>query len=209
VPARLGVAARERLRLQLRDRVAVLGVDEHEQPALARDLHRLEQVLVGRVQRRALVGHEDLHGRDAELGQRRQLLLDVVGQVRDRDVQAEVDARLLGLALPRLDGLAERAVGILEREVDEHRRAARDRRGGARVPVVGRDRAAEWHVHVRVAVDEPRHHLGAGAVDDLSAVARQVDPDRLDRLAAHGDIRGERALGGHHGAAGEEQVGHA
>ena len=50
VEARRGVAARERLVLELGDHVAVLGVHEHEQADLARDLHRLEEVLVGRVQ---------------------------------------------------------------------------------------------------------------------------------------------------------------
>jgi hypothetical protein len=198
-----------RLALQLGDRVAVLGVHEHQQPALARDLHRLEQVLVGRVERRALVGHEDLHGRDAEVRERRQLLLHLVGEVGDRHVQAVVDPRLLRLALPRLDRLAERPVDVLEREVDEHRRPAGERGRGARVPVVGGHRAAERHVHVRVAVDEARHHPGARAVDDLGAVARQVDADRLDRLAADRDVGGEGTLGGHDGAAGEDQVAHA
>ncbi len=69
VPARLGVAARQRLRLQLDDHVAVLGVHKHEEAAVPRDLHRLEQILVGGVERRALVRHEDLHRRDAEVAQ--------------------------------------------------------------------------------------------------------------------------------------------
>ena len=85
---------------------------------------------------------------------------------------------LLGLALPGLDRLGERALDVLEREVDEHRRAAGERGGRARVPVVGGHRAAERHVHVRVAVDEARHQPRAGDVDDLGAVARQVDADR-------------------------------
>src|SRR3712207_8394750 len=44
---------------------------------------------------------------------------------------------------------------------------------------------------------------------DLGAVARQVDADGLDRLAAHGDVGREGSLGGHDGAAGEDQVAHA
>ena len=100
-------------------------------PGLARDLHRLEQVLVRRVERRALVGHEDLDRRHAERGQRRDLVLDVLGQVGDRDVQAVVDVRLaLRLAVPRLDRVGERALDVLEREVDDRRRPA-GQRGGA------------------------------------------------------------------------------
>jgi hypothetical protein len=54
------------------------------------------------------------------------------------DVEAEVDACLLGLALPRSRPPAPSVpVDVLEREVDDLRRAAADRRGGARVPVVG------------------------------------------------------------------------
>ena len=107
-------------------------------------------------------------------------------------MQAVVDARLaLRLALPRLDGLGQRAVEVLEREVDEHRRAAGERGRGAGVPVVGGDRAAERHVHVRVPVDEARHQLRAGDVDDLGAVARQVDADRRDRLVLDGHVGAE------------------
>ena len=68
----------------------------------------------------------------------------------------------------------------------------RRRRGRPGVPVVGGHRAAERHVHVRVAVDEARHHARAGDVDDTRAVAREVDADRLDRLAGHGDVGPER-----------------
>ena len=56
-------------------------------------------------------------------------------------------------------------VDVLEREVDEHRRPAGERGGGAGVPVVGGHRAAERHVHVRVPVDEAGHHARAGDVD--------------------------------------------
>jgi hypothetical protein len=171
-------------------------VHEHEQAAVAGDLHRLEQILVRRVERRALVGHEDLDGGDAEVGQGRQLLLHVVGEIRDRHVQAVVDPRCLRLGMPGVDGLAQRAVRVLEREVDQHRRAAGERRRRARVPVVGSDGAAERHVHVGVPVDEAWHQLRAGDVDHLRAVARQVDADRRDRLVLDRHVGAEGGLGG-------------
>ena len=86
--------------------------------------------------------------------------------------------------------LRERALDVLEGEVDERGRAAGDGGGGARVPVVGGHGAAERHVHVRVPVDEARHQPGAGDVDDLRAVAREVDADRGDRPAVEGDVGG-------------------
>ena len=209
VPLRARVAAGERLLLQLGDDVAVLRVHHHQQAGVAGDLHRLEQVLVGRVERRALVGHEDLDRGDAELGEVRELLLDVLRHVGDGDVQPVVDVGLAaGLAVPGLDRLGERAVDVLEREVHVHRRAAGEQRRRARVPVVGGDRAAEGHVHVRVAVDEARHHARAGHVDHLRPVAREVDADGFDLVAGDRHVGAEGRLGGHHGATGEHEVAH-
>ena len=45
-------------------------------------------------------------------------------------------------------------------------------------------------------------------VDDLGAVAGKVDADGGDGLAGHGDVGAERAVGGHHRAAGQDQVAH-
>ena len=85
------------------------------------------------------------------------LLLDAVGQVRDDHVEAVVDRGLaLGLLHPGLPGLAQRLALVLDREVDDRRRAAVRRGDRARLEVVGRRRAAERHVEVRVDVDAAR-----------------------------------------------------
>ena len=81
VPVRLGLAVRERLLHEHVDRVAVLGVHHHERAGHGGDLHRAEERLVVDLQR-ALVGHEELVGGDALVGQRRELLERAVGRVR-------------------------------------------------------------------------------------------------------------------------------
>ena len=73
VVARRGVPGRERLAHEHVDRVAVLGMHHHERACLGGDLHRPEERLVVDHQR-ALVGHEQLVGRDALVRQRRELL---------------------------------------------------------------------------------------------------------------------------------------
>jgi hypothetical protein len=68
VPDGVDVAAGERLLLELVDHVAVLGVDHDHHARVAGELKDLEEVLVRAEQRRALVGHEELHRGHAVAG---------------------------------------------------------------------------------------------------------------------------------------------
>ena len=90
--------------------------------------------------------------------------------------------RVRPVALPCHVPMASHQAGadVLEREVDDHRRPARDGRRRARVPVVGGDRAAERHVHVRVGVDEARHQEAPADVD----ASRRRRPARVVPTAA-------------------------
>jgi hypothetical protein len=66
-------------------------VHHHERTGLGGDLHRLEERLVVDHQR-ALVGHEELVGGDALVGQRGELLEGAaLPEVGDRHVVAHVD----------------------------------------------------------------------------------------------------------------------
>jgi hypothetical protein len=99
------VAARQGLLLELGDGVAVLRVDEDEDAGLLRELEGLEEVLVLRVEGRALVGHKDLDRGYTLLGYARQLGLYVVPEVRDRDVEPVIYYRLVvGLVRPLFYG---------------------------------------------------------------------------------------------------------
>ncbi len=106
VVERLGVPGLERLADEDVDHVAVLGVHHHERAGLGRDLHRPEERLVVDHER-ALVGHEELVGGDALVGQRRELLeRAALLQVGDRHVVAHVDHLLaVGLRLPLVERL--------------------------------------------------------------------------------------------------------
>ena len=80
--------------------------------------------------------------------------------------------------------VVQRLAAVLDREVDDRRRAAE--RGGDRagLEVVGRRRAAERHVEVRVDVDAAGQHVLARRVDQsVSAghVERRADHARSSR----------------------------
>jgi hypothetical protein len=153
------IAARERLLLELVDRVPVLGVYQDEDIGIFGELQYLEEVVVLGVQGCSFVGHEDLDRSDALLSEVWQLGLYVVAQIRDGDVETVINDRLaLCLLGPRVEGSGEGASGLLQGEVDEHGRTARSSRLGSRGPVVRGDGPPERHVHMSVGVDEAWHY---------------------------------------------------
>ena len=62
------------------------------------------------------------------------------------------------------------------------------RRDRARLEVVGRGRAAEGHVQVRVDVDAAGDDVLSGRVDDPVGLGRQRGPDRGDLLSLDQDV---------------------
>ena len=190
----VGVAGRHRLLLVAHDGVAVLAVDHHQAAGLAGLLEHGQELLVVDHQR-ALVGHEDLEGRDA--------LVDAVAhlgdharlRVGDRHVEAVVDVRgAVGAPVPLLARVLQRPADVLDDEVDDAGRPARGGRRGAGVVVVATPGAAERHREVGVVVDQPRQHQAAGGVDLF--VGRKAGPDRDDRLALDQHVGVERVGGG-------------
>ena len=90
------------------------------------------------------VGHEQLERRHALADERVHLAFHLIGQLGDDHVEAVVDDRLaFGLLHPRLPGVVQRLAAVLNREVDDRRRAAEGRRHRPALEVVGRRRAAE------------------------------------------------------------------
>src|SRR5215210_7830048 len=171
VEAGRGVATRERLLLQLGDRVSVFGVDHDQDAGIFGELQGLEEVFVLGVERRALVGHEDLDGGYALAGEVGQLGLDVVAQVGYGDVEAVVDDRLVACLLgPGIEGFGQGAARFLEGEVDDHGRPACCGGLRTRSPVVGRHGAPEGHIHVGVGIYKAGHYELARGVNLLSAV---------------------------------------
>ena len=101
--------------------------------------------------------------------------LHLIGQLRDDHVEAVVDHRLaVGLLHPRLERVVQRLAAVLDREVDDRRRPAEGGGDRARLEVVGRRRAAERHVEMRVAVDAAGNDVATGRVDDAIGGHRQV-----------------------------------
>jgi hypothetical protein len=186
VPVRLGVPFGQRLLHEHVDRVAVLRVHHDERPGFRRDLHRLEERLVVDHER-ALVRHEQFVGRDALLGQRRELLeRPALAEVGDGHVVAHVDHLLaVRLAAPLVDRVGKRRARRLDDEVDVARRAAECCRRLARLDVVDRRRPAERHVEMRVRVDAAGKHVLPGCIDhslglDIDRFADQRDPLAFD-----------------------------
>ena len=133
VPLRVGVAGLHRFLLVAHDRVAVLAVDHHAARRSCRLLEHGQELLVVDHQR-ALVGHEDLEGRDALGDAVLHLGDDLRPRVGDRHVEAVVDVRgAVGAAVPLLARVLQRPADVLDDEVDDARRPARGGRRGARV----------------------------------------------------------------------------
>ena len=166
VVARVGLAAGERLLDQHVDRDAVLGVHEDEPAGLGALLQRAQHLPVVGVEH-AGVGHEQLEAGDALADQPLHLLQRALVDVGHDHVEAVVDrAVALGLGVPGVQALAQGGAHRLDGEVDDRRGAAPRRGPGAGLEVVGRDRAAERHLHVGVAVDAAGDDVLAGGVDD-------------------------------------------
>ena len=210
VPDRLGVAGRDGLLDDDVDRIAVLRVNHHERARVGGGAHRLEERLVVDHDG-ALVGHEQLVGRDALVRQRRELLeRAALAQVGDADVEADVDHRFAALDLLEvvLERLGEGRARRLHAEVDETGRASEgggDRAGGE---VVAGRRAAEEHLQVRVRVDRPGMHVFPGRVDDLVRRHVQRLADQRHRPVLDEDVADVVVRGGDDAPALDEH-GHA
>ena len=197
-----GDALGQQLLLQMRDQLAVLGMDGADGAQLAGPGEAVHQDLVighdG-----ALIGHEVLERVDPVLGgQGLHGFMNAVVPPGDGDMEAVIGGRFLGPAAPRLVGLQDVVLGAGDDEVDDHRGAATGRRGGARKEIFRCHRAHEGQFHMSVRIDAAGHHVAAAGVDHFSPrghIECLADGDDRAALAEHIGPRG--ALGGNHGAA--------
>ena len=132
----------------------------------------------------ARIGGEQLEGRHALVDQRVHLGQDIVADVADDHVEAVVDAGLaIGLLMPGVQALAQRAASRLHGEVDDGGGPAEG--GGARPGLEGvlGEGAAERQLHVGVHVDPAGNDPLARCVDGAIGRRLQLGPDHGDLLA--------------------------
>ena len=194
------LAVRERFLHQHVDHAAVLGVHADGAAVLAGAPHRAEDARVVQHEH-AGIGHEQLERGDALLDHRVHLDLDLVGELGDDHVEAVVDRGLaLGLLRSTFPTRGAASASVLNREVDDRRRAAERRGDRAGLEVVGRRGAAERHVHVRVHVDAAGQDVLALGVDHLVGRHGQRRADGRDLLALDEDVADVLIGGGDDGA---------
>lgn len=165
VVARVGAARGQRLLDEDVDRDAVLGM-HHDQPAVAGGpLHGPQNLTVVAVED-AGVGHEQLEGGDALRDQQVHLPQRGLVHVGEDHVEGVVDrAVAVGLRVPGVEPLTDRAPHGLDGEVDDRGGAAPGGRPGPGLEGVGGVGAAERHLHVRMRVDAAGDDVLAGGVD--------------------------------------------
>ncbi len=198
------VPGREGLADQRVDGRAVLGVNADEAADLRGPSQHAEDPVV--VQHQAAgVGHEELE-RGHPLGhERRHFGFDVGAEVRNADVEPEVDDGLPGGARhPLVERLAERSALGLRRVVDDGRRPAA--RGGHRAggEVVSGADVAERHIEVRVNIDAARQQQAARRVDHAVDGLGEAGADRGNALAIHQDVGALLSVGVDDGSVAQE-----
>ena len=192
---RIGVAGRDVLARHHVDGHAVLGV-HHDQPAVLRGLLHGPEDRAVVAEEDARVGGEQLEGGHALVDERVHLGQDVVADVADDHVEAVVDAGLaIGLLMPGVEPLAQRAAARLHGEVDDGGGPAEG--GGARPGLEGvlGEGAAERQLHVGVHVDRAGDDPLARCVDGAIGRRLQVGPDQRDRLAVDQHVGPSRGVG--------------
>ena len=193
VALRPGHALGQIMLLQRGDDFAVLGVDERHRAEFGAARERGEHLLVVDHQR-ALVGHEMLERGHAGLDHLGHVLAHRIVPVGDAHVVGIVGDGVLRALLPVGERLHQRLVAVGDAEVDDHRRAAGQRRLGAAFVIVGRIGPHEGHVEMGVRIDAAGHDEAALGVE--RAVAPQALADRLDGLALDQHVGLVGAVGG-------------
>ena len=193
-----GYAFGHEVLLQRQHDVAVFGVHERHRAEFGATRERGEHLLVVDHQR-ALVGHEMLECGDAVRDHLRHVVADLVRPIGDAHVVGVIGGREFRALVPVGDRLHQWLASAGDDEIDQHRRAAGERGARAAVVIVGRIRAHERHVEMRVRIDPARHDVAARAVERL--VALQARSDLLDRLALDEHVGDVAAIRGDDGSA--------
>src|SRR3990172_8452452 len=191
------------------DHTAVLGVHADQCAVVGRVSHRFENRRVVH-QEYAGIGREELEGRDAFLLDHRvHLGQGIVGKLGDNQVHAVVDRGFaIGFLEPGVERLPHRRAFVLDGEVHDGRRAPVRGGDGSGFEVVGRERAAEGQVHVRVHVDAAGDHILARGVDDLVGLHGQALSDGFDLFTFHVNVGDVIVGGGDHAAVLDEHGSH-
>ena len=167
----------QRLLRQHVDHAAVFGVHADRAAVLPGPQQRLEDARIVEHEH-ARIRHEQLERRHALADERVHLEFHLIVELGHDHVEAVVDRGFaVRLLHPRFPGVVQRLAAVLNGEVDDRGRSAVSRRDRARFEIVGRRRAAERHVEMRVHVDAAREEIFAGGVDDA-----------LDTAAASSDM---------------------
>ena len=180
-----GIALAQQAGGELGHHVAVLGMDHGDAAHLPHALEAREELVVVDHQR-ALVGEEMLEGGDAALGDLGHLIEHLLPPPGHRHVVGVVAVRASRLVVPHLEGVEQPLTGSGQREVDDHRGPARQRRARPALEVVGGIGAHERHLEMRVRVDPARHDVAACGVEHL--VAGEVRADLRDAAGVDEDV---------------------
>ncbi len=206
VAFRPGDAGLQELLLEAEDELAILGMDGADGAELARPGEAVHQHLVIRHDG-VLIGHEMLEAVDAALaGQHPHLVMDPLAPPRHGDVEGIIGAGFLGPAAPHVIGREQRLLRARDDEVDDHRRAAGERRRRAALEILARHRAHKGQLHMGMRIDATRHDiLPAGIDHPRPGRRREILADRRDHPVGAIDVAAETMLGCDDGAATDQQ----
>ena len=160
------------------DHVVVLGMN-HDERALA-PRHRQDVEHLPVIELEQVIGHVDLERGVAVADQRRQFLAHhLLGRVGDDQMKRIIDHRLgPGRLVVLLDDPAQRLPPMLRGERDHRRRAAKRRRDGRAVEIIGADDPS------RGALLDMAMAVNAAGQDQL--------PARIDLACSRAEIFAER-----------------
>ena len=116
-----------------------------------------------------------------------------------------VASRLFALVPPVLIGPEHGFAGGRDAEVDDHGGAAGDGRLGAPLEIIGRNRAHEEQLHMRVRVDAAGKNVATAGVDDFAPGRRRyLLGDGHDLAGFDQDVGATRVVVVDNGAAANE-----
>ena len=150
------------------DDIGVFRMDGDQRPRLFRPLERGDDVGIIHHEAVFLVDHVELEARQPCRGRVREFFEHGGREVRERNMERIVDTCFRRTeCVARLYGLANALPLALRDEVEDHRDAAAGRCPCAGEIIIGRCRAIEWELEMRVRIDGTGQHELARRIDGL------------------------------------------